>query len=160
MKPASQPPTVVITPYPLPSSRGVRIDLVAPGLTVAGTWKGRGGDEPLVVLPDAKGHAAWYVWPRQLHDQNRNQHDLLRLIPAPEDSQRLILQHAKKRYGLPALLASLGASKSSKPTSKRTWEGWEQGRPMPFHKLCLLLRAIQPERAWHAGQQAEEQAEE
>lgn len=58
-----------------------------------------------------------------------------RWFPIPEtvrvDRQRKWLQRLRKECGMEAVLAATGKS-------RRTWEGWEQGRTLPFHQAAVL----------------------
>lgn len=84
------------------------------------------------VVPDAGGGCEWR------YSENRNS-PLWETVPEHGEGplmgriefQRHWLQFTRKELGWAAVLATTGKS-------QRTWEGWEQGRSLPYHHAYFL----------------------
>ncbi len=90
-----------------------------PGLTLVGAG--------MAVVPTSTGKALW-----------------IKFFPPDAYAERIEYQ----REFLQGIRAeNEWATATALGISKRTWEGWEQLRPMPFHVVCSIIRRTDPTRA-------------
>lgn len=90
------------------------------------------------AAPDEKGGTSWvrYLPAQTIGPQNQRLPRHVLPHEDPKSVQRLWLQAIRARLGWPESLSLAGC------VSRRTWEGWELGKRIPYFRLAITLRSI------------------
>lgn len=106
--------------------------------------------EAVSLQPDEDSNSP--RWGRLSHTESSStlsliQEEILTSLPKPRGRPRKNTERREYRfpYFRPAPWPSVEMITG---VPQRTWEGWEQNRPIPFHRLCALLAQLNTLKNW------------